>query len=102
MLSQMVLNGIVSGSQNSLLAIGFSLIYRTNHFLHFTHGAAYVAGAYFAFLFGIELRMPFFLALALSLTLCATLGAVLEMAFYRPLRSRRANPTIPFLTSLGL
>jgi branched-chain amino acid transport system permease protein len=102
MLSQLILNGIIAGGQYSLVAIGFSLIYRTSHFLHFTHGAIYVLGAYITYFFTIQNNMPFLVAVLLSLTLCCCLGLLVEMLFYRRLRVRRASPTVLFLTSLGL
>ena len=42
--SQLLANSIISGSIISLVASGFSLIYSTNRFAHFAHGAVVAAG----------------------------------------------------------
>lgn len=102
MFSQMVLNGIIAGSQYSLVALGFSLIYRTNRFLHFTHGVAFVLGAYLTFFLRAQCGLPLIAAVFLSIALCGVFGAILEIFFYRRLRAQRASSAILFLTSLGL
>jgi len=48
MLFQLIINGIIAGSIYALIAIGFTVIYRTVKFFHFAHGVVYTAGAYFA------------------------------------------------------
>jgi branched-chain amino acid transport system permease protein len=45
MFSQLLLNGIIAGSIHVLIAIGFTLIYRTVKFFHFAHSVVYTAGA---------------------------------------------------------
>jgi len=38
MLSQLLINGIIAGSIYALIALGFTVIYRTVKFFHFAHG----------------------------------------------------------------
>jgi branched-chain amino acid transport system permease protein len=38
MFSQLLLNGIIAGSIYGLIAIGFTVIYRTVKFFHLAHG----------------------------------------------------------------
>ena len=45
----MITDGIIAGSIYALIAIGFTVIYRTVKFFHFAHGVVYTAGAYFAY-----------------------------------------------------
>lgn len=49
MIQQLILNGIIAGSIYALIAIGFTIIYRTVRFFHFTHGVVYTAGAYLSY-----------------------------------------------------
>jgi ABC-type branched-subunit amino acid transport system ATPase component len=49
MLQQLLLNGIIAGSIYALIAIGFTVIYRTVKFFHFAHGVVYTFGAYLAY-----------------------------------------------------
>ena len=48
MIQQLILNGIIAGSIYALIALDFTIIYRTARFFHFAHGVVYTAGAYFA------------------------------------------------------
>ncbi len=48
MIQQLMLNGLIAGSIYALVALGFTIIYRTVHFFHFAHGVVYTAGAYLA------------------------------------------------------
>jgi branched-chain amino acid transport system permease protein len=65
MLNQLLLNGIIAGSIYALIAIGFTIIYKTVRFFHFSHGVVYTAGAYFAYSLynsiGINSILSFFL-----------------------------------------
>jgi branched-chain amino acid transport system permease protein len=55
MIWQIIINGIIAGSIYALVAIGFTVIYKTVRFFHFAHGVVYTAGAYFAFTVSITL-----------------------------------------------
>ncbi len=51
---QLLINGIIAGSIYALVAVGFSLIYATNRFIHFAHGGFVTVSAYLIYLFDIE------------------------------------------------
>ncbi|MBF0467188.1 MAG: hypothetical protein HQK94_19145 [Nitrospirae bacterium] len=55
MFNQFLLNGLISGSIYALIALGFTVIYKTVRFFHFAHGVVYTAGAYFAYTLSISL-----------------------------------------------
>ncbi|TSA10136.1 MAG: hypothetical protein D4R73_05690 [Deltaproteobacteria bacterium] len=55
MFNQLLLNGIIAGSIYALIALGFTVIYKTVRFFHFAHGVVYTAGAYFAYSLSIQL-----------------------------------------------
>jgi branched-chain amino acid transport system permease protein len=96
MLFQLFLNGIIAGSIYALIALGFTIIYRTVKFFHFAHGAVYAAGAYFAYTFAVSIHLPFVLALFLSAAMAAILGVGIDRFVYYPLRLRKA-PNLAFL-----
>ncbi len=60
MIQQLILNGLIAGSIYALVALGFTVIYRTVKFFHFAHGVVYTAGAYFAYTLAISLGFHFF------------------------------------------
>jgi branched-chain amino acid transport system permease protein len=55
MFNQLLLNGIIAGSIYALIALGFTVIYKTVRFFHFAHGVVYTAGAYFAYSLSMSL-----------------------------------------------
>jgi len=50
MIQQLIINGIIAGSIYALIAIGFTVIYRTVKFFHFAQDVVYTAGTYFVLL----------------------------------------------------
>jgi len=55
MFSQLLINSVIAGSIYALIALGFTIIYKTVRFFHFAHGVVYTAGAYFAYTLTISL-----------------------------------------------
>jgi branched-chain amino acid transport system permease protein len=102
MIQQLFLNGIIAGSIYSLIAIGFALIYQTTRFFHFAHGAVYTFGAYFAYLFYIQLSFDRWLAFPLACVATMLLGVALEVGVYKPMRGRKATDLTLLIASLGL
>lgn len=102
MLQQLLLNGIIAGSIYSLVALGFALIYQTVRFFHFAHGAVYTFGAYFAYLFYIQLGLDQLIAFPLACVATMLLGVLLEAGIYKPMRNRRATDLTLLIASLGL
>lgn len=102
MIRQFFLNGIIAGSIYSLVALGFAIIYQTVRFFHFAHGAVYTFGAYFAYLFYIQLGIDRLSAFALACIATMLVGLALEAAVYRPMRNKKATNLTLLLASLGL
>ncbi len=99
---QLLINSVVSGSIYALVAVGFSLIYATNRFMHFAHGAVVVAGGYLLFtLFGL-LKLPFVFAVVLAILLSGGLGFVMYRLFYARLLLRKSSTVILLIASIGL
>ncbi|MGA9408391.1 MAG: branched-chain amino acid ABC transporter permease [Bacteroidota bacterium] len=102
MLNQLLLNGIIAGSIYSLVALGFSLIYQTTRFFHFAHGAIYTFGAYFAYLFYIQLGWGRMVAFPLACIAAMVLGVGCEVLVYKQMRRRKATDLTLLIASLGL
>ncbi len=102
MINQLIINGIIAGSIYALIAIGFTVIYRTVKFFHFAHGVVYTAGAYFAYTLIISLSLNFALSFFLSIILAAILGIVIDRFVYYPLRQQNASNLIFLLASFGV
>jgi branched-chain amino acid transport system permease protein len=102
MLNQLLFNGVIAGGIYALVAIGFALIYQTTRFFHFAHGAVYTFGAYFAYLFFVQLGFDRWLAFPLACVATMVLGVALEVGIYKPMRNRKATDLTLLIASLGL
>jgi branched-chain amino acid transport system permease protein len=83
--AQQVLNGLVTGSVYSLVALGLTLIYGTMQVPNFAHGQLFMLGAYIAYT-ATRAGLPYWAALVAAVIGVAALGVVLERLVFRPLR----------------
>ena len=106
MFQQLIFNGIIAGSIYTLIAIGFTVIYRTVKFFHLAHGVVYTAGAYLAYSAVQSLSVEEFWSLgsAIIIALLGTgiLGVLIDRLVYYPLRRQNASNLIFLLASFGV
>ncbi|HUU41668.1 MAG TPA: branched-chain amino acid ABC transporter permease [Desulfatiglandales bacterium] len=102
MLRQVLLNGIIAGIIYSLIALGFTIIYRTVKFFHFAHGVVYAAGAYLAYTFTISLGINLIISFFLAATVTGLGGVVIDRLVYKPLRKRKAPNLVFLIASFGI
>jgi len=86
----------------ALIALGFTIIYRTVKFFHFAHGVVYTAGAYLAYTFAISLGVNSFLSFFLATILAAILGLLIDRLVYFPLRQQKAPNLVLLIASFGV
>jgi branched-chain amino acid transport system permease protein len=84
---QTVIGGLALGAIYALVALGFSLVYRTMGLVNFAHGQIVMIGAFTASTFYMTAHLPFALAIALAIAVTAALGLVIEFVL-RPLEGR--------------
>src|SRR5688572_22281114 len=80
-----VLNGLVTGSIYSLVALGLTLIYGTMQVPNFAHGHLYMLGAYVTFTM-VTLGLHYWAATIAAMFTVALVGVTLERVVFRPLR----------------
>ena len=102
MIHQLILNGIIAGSIYALVALGFSIVYRTIKFFHFAHGVVYAAGAYIAYTLFILLKINPLISFFLSIALASLLGISIDRLVYRPLRKNNAPNLVYLIASFGV
>lgn len=100
--SQLIANGLISGSIIALVAAGFSLIYATNRFAHFAHGAVVAAAGYIFFTSSTSLGLPLLVSIFLAILATSLIGVVLYTAVYRPLKKKKSSSVILLIASIGL
>ena len=100
MQSQILMNGIISGSIYALIAIGYTMIYGIGKFINFAHGEVFMAGAFFYYLLHIMIGIPILPAALCSVFLASVLGVLIERIAYR--RFRDKSRFIPLINTIGV
>lgn len=102
LLRQLFINGIIAGSVYALVALGFTIIYRTVKFFHFAHGVVYATGAYLAYTLIISLGINPIISFFLAAILAGLLGIIVDRLVYKPLRKRKAPNLVFLIASFGI
>ena len=99
-LLEQVINGLILGGIYALIAVGYTMVYGIIQLINFAHGEIFMFGAYFAFLCVTTLGLPFWVALPVSMLLCAVMGMLIDFIAYRPLRN--APRLSALITAIGI
>jgi branched-chain amino acid transport system permease protein len=85
-LLEILIVGAVSSAIYAMLAVGFTLIFGVARILNLAHGSFYALGAYGAYFFTTQLKLPLFPAALLAIALVAVFGVFVERVLVRPMR----------------
>ncbi|MFH1828287.1 MAG: branched-chain amino acid ABC transporter permease [Nanoarchaeota archaeon] len=99
---QLIVNGLIAGAIYALVASGFSLIYSTNRFIHFAHGAVVAFSAYFLYFLFSMVGMNFGFAVVLTIAFATLLGWGMNVIVYKQLRKRKTSSVILLIASFAL
>ena len=102
MFEQFICNGVMIGAIYALIALSFTIIYRTVQFFHFAHGAVYAIGAYLAYSLIISLGLNPIVSFFVAAALAGVVGALIDRLVYRPLRKRKAPNLVFLIASFGV
>ncbi|SFN57298.1 MULTISPECIES: branched-chain amino acid ABC transporter permease [Actinomadura] len=84
---QTLIGGLSLGAIYALVAMGFSLVYRTMGLVNFAHADVLMIGAYAASTFYMSTKLPFALAMALAIAVTGLIGLFIERVL-RPLENK--------------
>src|SRR4051812_6167321 len=84
---QTLVGGLSLGAIYALVALGFSLVYRTMGLVNFSHGNVVMIGAYIASTFYISSKLPFAAAIAIAIAVTGGVGIIIERVL-RPLENK--------------
>ncbi|GHA06410.1 branched-chain amino acid ABC transporter permease [Streptomyces tauricus] len=84
---QTLVGGLSLGAVYALVAMGFSLVYRTMGLVNFAHADIAMIGAYAASTFYLTHRLPFAVAMVVAIAVTAAIGLVIERVL-RPLENK--------------
>src|SRR5579872_6750317 len=107
-LSQQLINGLALGSIYALIALGYTMVYGVLRFINFAHSDVMMLGSFAAFFLAPAVAHLFSLpsyggaitVIILSAVVCATLGILIELLAYRPLRNRPKLTVL--ITAIGV
>jgi branched-chain amino acid transport system permease protein len=83
---QMIINGVVLGSNLVMVAMGFSMLIGIMRLIQFAHGQMYMLGGYGVWYITVQLGLNYLLGLVLSIAMITMFGVVLERFFLRQFR----------------
>lgn len=84
-LLQLVISGLVVGSIYAAVALGFTIIYKATRVVNFAQGELLMVGAYVCFAFVVQMGVPFWASLLLTVLFGMVLAFFIERLLLRPM-----------------
>jgi len=100
MLISQLINGVVLGSVYALLSLGLTMIFGILGIVNFAQGELYMLGAYVGFFLIVMQKVPFLLALLISMLVMRVFGLLIERFPFRPIQEKADENMI--LATVGL
>ncbi len=88
---QMLITGLKLGSVYALIALGYTMVYGIIRLINFAHGDFIMVGGYtliFSFPVFYNMGLPLWMAIIAAIIVCATVGILVELLAYRPIRKK--------------
>ncbi|MDN3357525.1 branched-chain amino acid ABC transporter permease [Actinomadura sp. DC4] len=95
---QTLIGGLSLGAVYALVAMGFSLVYRTMGLVNFAHADVLMIGAYTASTFYTSTKLPFAVAMVSAIAVTGLIGLVIERVL-RPLENK--DVTLMLIGTIG-
>ena len=102
MITAALISGLGLGSMYALLALGFHITYVVSRTVNFAQGSAMMVGAVLGYSFHITWGWPIWLAVPMTLTLCAVYGLAVERFLVRPFSSRGSEAWLMATVAAGI
>jgi branched-chain amino acid transport system permease protein len=102
LLPQLILSGMTAGAVYALVALGFVLIYKGTHVIHFGLGEQVALGAYLVIIFQLYGGVPFWPAIVFALIAAGLIGLLIERAVMRPIKLQPLPVQVIATLAIGL
>jgi len=104
MFLQSIANGIIAGSIYAIVALGFTVIYRTVRFFHFAHGVVYAAGAYltYSLISSLPSVTGWMIGVMVGVGCASFIGLLIDRFVYFPLRRQKSSDLVFLISSFGV
>jgi neutral amino acid transport system permease protein len=99
---QLLVDGLRFGLLIAMCAVGLSLIFGTTGLTNFAHGELVTIGAIIAWYINVRGGVPLIPATLIAMVAGAAVGALNELALWRPLRKRGTGLVAALVVSIGL
>jgi branched-chain amino acid transport system permease protein len=99
---QLLVEGLRFGLLIAMAAVGLSLIFGTTGLTNFAHGELVTIGAIAAWFINVRGGVPLIPAALIAMVIGAGIGALNELAIWRPLRRRGTGLVAALVISIGL
>jgi neutral amino acid transport system permease protein len=99
---QLLVDGLRFGLLIAMCSVGLSLIFGTTGLTNFAHSELVTIGAVVAWYLNVRAGMPLIWATVLALFIGAIVGALNDLAIWRPLRRRGTGLVAALVVSIGL
>ena len=99
---QLLVEGLRFGLLIAMAAVGLSLIFGTTGLTNFAHGELVTIGAIAAWFINVQGGVPLVPAALIAMVIGAGVGALNELAIWRPLRRRGTGLVAALVISIGL
>jgi len=99
---QLLVDGIRFGLLIAICAVGLSLIFGTTGLTNFAHGELVTVGAVIAWFINVSLGVPLIWAALIAVVVGAAVGALNDLALWRPLRRRGTGLVAALVVSIGV
>ena len=100
-MTQILINGLYSGTQYALIALGLTLIFALMGVLNFAHGQLYVLGGFVTYYVYGVLGLPFGIALLATVATLALVGIIFDRALFAPVLERSSREESSMLLAAG-
>ena len=97
-----IINGLGLGSIYALVALGYSMVYGIIQLINFAHGDIIMVGGYVVFVVMVQLGLPLWAAVILSIAFCTLLGVAIERLAYHRLLVKDAPRLSLLITAIGV
>ena len=102
MLSQFLINGLITGSVYALLALGFAIVYNTTKIFHIAYAALYVLAPYVFLTFYSTWGFPLIISFTISIGITLLVSLFIEYFIYKPLSEKKSSNEVILISSLGV
>ncbi|QNM06686.1 branched-chain amino acid ABC transporter permease [Qiania dongpingensis] len=102
MLTQLIISGLVLGSIYSLIAMGYSLIYKASGLMTFVQGDILTIGAFVGLTFYRFLKLPYIVSVLLTMVIAFGIGFLLEKGVIRKLLNKNVMAIYIILATIAI